>query len=58
MPQQAPDKKRTNVTLNAANLTKAREFGLNVSAISDAALAEAVALAEPGTDRNAGYAAG
>lgn len=36
------EKQRTNVTLNAANLASARELGLNVSAISDAALAKAV----------------
>jgi len=36
------EKQRTNVTLNAANLAAARELGLNVSAVSDAALAEAV----------------
>lgn len=31
-------KQRTNVTLDADNLAAARELGLNVSAISDAAL--------------------
>jgi antitoxin CcdA len=36
------EKQRTNVTLTAANLAAARELGLNVSAISDAAVAEAV----------------
>lgn len=36
------EKQRTNVTLNAGNLAAARELGLNVSAISDAALATAV----------------
>ena len=40
------EKQRTNVTLSADTLEKARKFGLNVSAISDAALAEAVARAE------------
>jgi antitoxin CcdA len=39
------EKQRTNVTLTAANLAAARELGLNVSAISDAAVAEAVRLA-------------
>ena len=32
------EKQRTNVTLTAANLAAARELGLNVSAISDAAV--------------------
>lgn len=41
----ASGKQRTNVTLTAANLAAARELGLNVSAISDAAVAEAVRLA-------------
>ena len=35
-------KQRTNVTLSAETLADARALGLNVSAISDAALAEAV----------------
>jgi len=38
-------KQRTNVTLTAANLAAARELGLNVSAISDAAVSEAVRTA-------------
>jgi len=42
MEQSTAEKQRTNVTLNATNLAAARELGLNVSAISDAALAEAV----------------
>ncbi len=46
MPQTATEKQRTNVTLNAANLAVARELGLNVSAISDAALADAVRAAK------------
>ena len=46
MSQIANEKQRTNVTLNAANLALARELGLNVSAISDAALAAAVRAAE------------
>ncbi len=46
MSRSATDKQRTNVTLNAGTLAKARELGLNVSAISDAALARAVAQAE------------
>ena len=35
-------KQRTNVTLSADNLADARALGLNVSAISDAAIAAAV----------------
>lgn len=46
MPQTATEKQRTNVTLTAANLASARELGLNVSAISDAALAAAVRAAK------------
>lgn len=42
-------KQRTNITLTVENLSAARELGLNVVAISDAAVAEAV--------RNAGNAA-
>jgi antitoxin CcdA len=45
MIQSALEKQRTNVTLTATNLAAARTFGLNVSAISDAALAEAVRVA-------------
>ncbi len=45
MSQATTEKRRTNVTLNATNLAAARELGLNVSAISDAALAEAVRAA-------------
>lgn len=40
------EKQRTNVTLTAVNLAAARELGLNVSAISDAAVAEAVRVAK------------
>jgi antitoxin CcdA len=40
------EKLRTNVTLTAETLAAARRLGLNVSAISDAALAEAVRQAE------------
>jgi antitoxin CcdA len=40
------EKQRTNITLTAANLAAARELGLNVSAISDAAVAEAVRMAK------------
>ena len=43
--QTTSEKQRTNITLSAANLTAARELGLNVSAISDAAVAEAVRAA-------------
>jgi antitoxin CcdA len=45
MPQVSTEKQRTNVTLTAANLAAARELGLNVSAISDAAVSEAVRVA-------------
>ncbi len=44
--QTTPDKQRTNISLTAANLAAARELGLNVSAISDAAAAEAVRAAQ------------
>ena len=37
-----PAKQRANVTIDRATLTAARELGLNVSAVSEAALAEAV----------------
>jgi antitoxin CcdA len=43
--QTTSEKQRTNVTLTAENLTAARALGLNVSAISDAAVAEAVRTA-------------
>jgi|AntRauMFilla1563_2_1112583.scaffolds.fasta_scaffold179496_1 antitoxin CcdA len=46
MPQTATEKQRTNITLTAANLMAARELGLNVSAISDAAVAKAVRAAK------------
>jgi antitoxin CcdA len=46
MPQAKVEKQRTNITLTAANLAAARELGLNVSAISDAAVAEAVRAAK------------
>lgn len=46
MPTAKQEKHRTNVTLSAANLVAARRLGLNVSAISDAALAEAEKQAE------------
>lgn len=45
MPQNSTEKQRTNVSLTASTLAAARELGLNVSAISDAALAEAVRAA-------------
>jgi len=53
--QTTSDKQRTNITLTADNLTAARELGLNVSAISDAALGEAVraARAEAWAEENA-----
>ena len=43
--QTTAEKQRTNITLTAENLTAARELGLNVSAISDAAVGEAVRAA-------------
>ena len=46
MPHRTIEKQRTNITLSATNLAAARELGLNVSAISDAALAEAVRAAK------------
>jgi antitoxin CcdA len=56
MPHSTTEKQRTNITLSATNLAAARELGLNVSAISDAALAEAVraAKAEAWARENAG----
>jgi len=45
MPQNSTEKQRTNVSLTASTLVAARELGLNVSAISDAALADAVRAA-------------
>ncbi|MCR9061585.1 MAG: type II toxin-antitoxin system CcdA family antitoxin [Rhodobacteraceae bacterium] len=53
--QAVTGKQRTNVPLTAANLAAARELGLNVSAISDAAVAEAVrtARAEAWREENA-----
>lgn len=37
-----PAKRRTNLTIDEVLLDAAREFGLNVSAISEAALAQSV----------------
>ena len=56
MPQNSTEKQRTNVSLTASTLAAARDLGLNVSAISDAALAEAVraAKAEAWARENAG----
>ena len=53
--QTTTEKRRTNITLSVKNLTAARELGLNVSAISDAAVAEAVraARAEAWAEANA-----
>ena len=45
MSKAALEKQRTNVTLTAENLAAARALGLNVSAISDAALVAAVRAA-------------
>ena len=46
MQRTTTEKQRTNVTLTATNLAAAREFGLNVSAISDAAVVDAVRTAK------------
>ena len=43
--QTTSEKRRTNITLTAENLTAARELGLNVSDISDAAVGEAIRAA-------------
>ena len=51
--QASTEKQRTNVTLTAANLAAARELGLNVSAISDAAVSEAVRTARAWAAENA-----
>ena len=45
MSRSSPGKRRTNVTLDASNLAAARELSLNVSAISDAALDDAIRVA-------------
>ena len=45
MSVQSGEKRRTNVTLDAGLLKDARALGLNVSAISETALAEAVRAA-------------
>ena len=45
MSRSSAEKRRTIVTLDASNLAAAREYGLNVSAISDAALEDAVRAA-------------
>ena len=49
------EKQRPNITLTVENLTAARELGLNVSAISDAAVGDAVraARAEAWAEENA-----
>lgn len=46
MPQSANEKQRTNVTIDARALSAARRLALNVSAISEAAVIEAVRRAE------------
>lgn len=46
MPQAAKEKQRTNVTIDARALAAARRLSLNVSAISEAAVVEAVRRAE------------
>ncbi|MGR3312096.1 type II toxin-antitoxin system CcdA family antitoxin [Roseovarius indicus] len=53
--QTTSEKRRTNITLTAENLTAARELGLNVSDISDAAVGEAIraARAEVWAEENA-----
>lgn len=55
MVQTTTKKQRTNVSLTIENLTAARELGLDVSAISDAAVTGAVraARAEAWTTENA-----
>ena len=45
MSRSSAGKRRTIVALDASNLAAAREYGLNVSAISDAALERAVRAA-------------
>jgi antitoxin CcdA len=45
MIQTTTDKQLINICLTAASLVAARELGLNVLAISDAAVAEAVGAA-------------
>ena len=42
MARQPSEKQRTNISVDAATLDAARALGLNVSAISEAALAQAV----------------
>lgn len=42
MPRSAREKQRTNITIDAGLLSEARAMNLNVSSISEAALAEAV----------------
>ena len=51
--QTTTEKQRTNITLTLENLTAARELGLNVSAISDAAVGEAVLAARAISERRA-----
>jgi antitoxin CcdA len=46
VPQAAKEKQRTNVTIDARALAAARRLSLNVSAISEAAVVEAVRRAE------------
>lgn len=46
MAQHPREKRRTNVSVEAATLEAARRLGLNVSAITEAALTEAVRTAE------------
>ncbi len=46
MPRHASGKRRTNITVDAHVLSAARDMDLNVSAISEAALAQAVRAAE------------
>jgi antitoxin CcdA len=52
----APQKQRTNISVEAGTLAAAREYGLNVSAISEAALVREVSLARARAwaDDNAG----
>lgn len=44
MPKSVAGKQQTKLTLNSENLDSSREFGLNVSTISDEALTKVVGL--------------
>jgi antitoxin CcdA len=55
MPRSAREKQRTNITVDAGLLSEARALNLNVSSISEAALARAVRIeqARAWTEENA-----